>query len=76
MGVVSGATLDAGGSVTGVVPEAMIIASPQSGKAISSEGQGEVKGVILNESAHENVRPSPPFSRGRVERCWMCRWNK
>ncbi|KZS98890.1 hypothetical protein SISNIDRAFT_392982, partial [Sistotremastrum niveocremeum HHB9708] len=54
MGVVSGATLDAGGSATGVVPEAMIIPS-QSGKAISSEGQGEVKGVILNESAHENM---------------------
>lgn len=46
MGVVSGATLDAGGQVTGVVPEAMII----------SGGEGDPKGVILNEAGREKVR--------------------
>ena len=50
MGLVSGAVLESGGDVTGVVPLAMVAAGGE------GQAEGDKINVILNEKGREKVR--------------------
>lgn len=57
MGLVSGAALEAGGDVTGVVPLAMVAAGGEGDKNEAGNSSGGDKiNIILNEKGREKVR--------------------
>jgi len=57
MGIISGAVLEGGGEVTGVVPWAMIKAGGEGDKGVGAENVGSKElHVVLNEKGRENVR--------------------
>lgn len=57
MGIVSGAVLDGGGDVTGVVPAVMLSAGGE-GEKYNGNGKSKVPAVnvVLNERGREKVR--------------------
>ncbi|TFK46024.1 hypothetical protein OE88DRAFT_1688329 [Heliocybe sulcata] len=55
MGVVSGAVLQAGGQVTGVVPWAMVAAGGEGEKTGKGEARDQAVHIILNERGREKV---------------------
>ena len=55
MGLVSGAALEGGGNVTGIVPLAMVAAGGEGDRGEADSPEGDKVNVILNEKGREKV---------------------